>query len=76
MKEKEKHVRSMVKTITWRVIASITTFVLVYVFTGEIELSIGVGIFDVILKLIFYFGHERLWNEIKWGRKEVNKSKA
>ena len=41
---------------------------LVYGFTGQLELMVGVGILDVILKLIFYFFHERAWSMIRFGR--------
>ena len=34
---------------------------LVYSFTGELDLSLGVGFFDVLVKLAFYFLHERVW---------------
>jgi len=64
----DKHVRSISKGISWRVIATITTMSLVFVFTGDVSLSLGIGVFDVILKLIFYYIHERAWNMVTWGR--------
>jgi len=27
-----------------------------------------IGIADVLIKLFFYFGHERAWGRIPWGR--------
>jgi len=60
--------RSGAKAVTWRVIATATTMFLVYVFTGELDLSLGVGVFDVLLKLAFYFLHERAWNRVDFGR--------
>jgi len=60
--------RSGAKAVTWRVIATATTMFLVYVFTGELDLSLGVGVFDVLLKLVFYFLHERAWNRVEYGR--------
>ncbi|MBU0646113.1 DUF2061 domain-containing protein [Patescibacteria group bacterium] len=63
----DSHRRSIVKAISWRMIASLTTFALVYLFTGEITLSVQVGILDVVLKMIFYYGHERVWNKINYG---------
>ena len=69
----EEHKRSAAKTVSWRVIATSTTMVLVYVFTGEFELAAGVGIGDVLLKVLFYFLHERAWNRIAFGRSLVGK---
>ncbi len=64
----DKHQRSLVKALTWRVIASLTTMVLVYIFTKEWKLSLGIGVLDVSIKLLFYYLHERGWNKIKWGK--------
>lgn len=65
---KETHARSLTKTISWRFIATLTTTVLVYIFTGSLTLSLGVGFFEVISKLIFYYLHERAWDGISWGK--------
>ena len=67
---KEKHGRSIAKAFTWRFIATLTTMVLVFVFTGKIELSLGIGALDLIIKLFFYYGHERIWNRVSWGKKK------
>ncbi len=64
----EEHKRSALKTISWRIIATSTTMFLVYIFTGQLELTAGVGIGDVVLKMVFYFLHERVWNRITFGR--------
>jgi adenylylsulfate kinase len=44
---------------------------IVFVFTGKIELTLLVGSFDVILKMVLYYFHERTWNKIYWGRSRV-----
>lgn len=66
----EHRKRSLVKAITWRVIASLATFTIVFLFTGEWILSLGVGMLDVIIKFILYYAHERGWNLIKWGKNQ------
>jgi adenylylsulfate kinase len=60
--------RSGVKAVTWRVIATITTMSLVYFFTGKLDLSLGIGLFDVLTKLALYFLHERAWDRVWYGR--------
>ena len=62
------HRRSWLKAISWRAVATATTMSLVYALTGQLELMLGVGLLDLILKLIFYFLHERAWDMIKFGR--------
>ena len=64
----EEHKRSALKAISWRIIATSTTMFLVYIFTGQLELTVGVGIGDAVLKMTFYFLHERVWNRIRFGR--------
>ena len=64
----EEHKRSMLKTVSWRIIATSTTMFLVYIFTGKLELTVTVGIGDVLLKMLFYFLHERVWDRITFGR--------
>ena len=64
----EEHKRSALKAISWRIIATSTGMSLVYFFTGRWELMAGFGIGDVVLKLLFYFLHERVWNMTEYGR--------
>ena len=59
--------QSAVKAISWRIIATVTTMGIVYVYTGELALSLGVGVIEVFLKLFFYYSHERIWDKITWG---------
>ena len=65
----DKHRRSLAKTISWRVVATLTTAILIYMFTSSAILSFGIGMMDLMLKSVFYYAHERIWNRIGWGRK-------
>lgn len=65
---KDSRIRSVIKALTWRVIATGTTMSLVYIGTGDVELMAHVGIADVIIKLFFYYVHERAWGRIPWKR--------
>ena len=60
--------RSVVKSFTWRFLATLTTFSLVWIFTGKLHLAFSVGAIEVVAKLFIYYFHERTWNRIKWGR--------
>ena len=64
----ESRYRSVLKTLSWRMVATTTTFLLVFIFTGKLALSAGVGVTEVIIKLIFYYFHERLWLLIPLGK--------
>lgn len=52
-------------------IATTTTMALVYWATGSVELTMHAGAADVVLKLLFYYGHERAWGRVVWGRATV-----
>lgn len=68
---KESRTRSVIKTISWRFWATLTTAIIVYIFTGEFKLALAIGGIEVLIKLILYFTHERFWNRVKYGKKEV-----
>jgi len=59
------------KSASWRFLATLTTFSLVWIFTGKLTVAFEVGALEVIIKLLIYFFHERLWEKIKWGKDEI-----
>jgi uncharacterized membrane protein len=65
----EKISRSLAKTITWRITASIDTFIIAWVITGSWQLGGSIAIIEVLTKIIFYYVHERVWNKINWGKR-------
>ena len=64
----ETQTRSLLKAISWRIIASIVTTIIAYSF-GLPAKAIGLVFFaDLIIKFILYFLHERIWVRfIKFG---------
>lgn len=52
---------SLLKSVSYRMFGTLTTFVGCYVFTGKVVLSVGVGIFDFFAKLVLFYLHERAW---------------
>lgn len=70
MKFTSKH-RHIAKTITWRIIASGTTFFLALFFFKDhpnaMENATGIAITESILKMIFYYFHERAWYKSRFG---------
>ncbi|MHC4389167.1 MAG: DUF2061 domain-containing protein [Planctomycetota bacterium] len=70
--------RSVLKAISWRVIATATTVTIVFFLTRlcgfpfheSLKLSSVAGVADIILKLILYYLHERVWGLSSLGRKE------
>ena len=68
---KETNTRSIVKGISWRIVATTTTIVIVYVFFGRLDLAIAAGLIETILKVALYWGHEKVWQKIHWGKKRI-----
>ena len=64
--------RSVVKTFTWRMLATFTTFVISWAITGNIYMGLGIASIEFWAKLVLYYLHERGWNKIKWGKNETN----
>jgi len=53
--------RSILKTLSYRVIGAVITALIVFAFTGKLALAIGVGAISLIAKTILYYLHENLW---------------
>lgn len=64
----ETHVRSLAKAISYRVLGSLSTAGIFFLFTGKVTTAVGAGAIDMIVKIGLYFLHERLWNHIDFGR--------
>lgn len=64
----ESNSRSIAKAISYRALGSLSTGLIVFVFSGSITVSLGVGALDVVLKMALYYLHERVWNYISYGR--------
>jgi len=71
---KESHLRSVLKGISWRILATIITITIVFIITGEIDTALEIGAIEVIAKIVIYYVHERVWLLIPHGitRKDNN----
>jgi len=60
--------RTLVKTMTWRVTASLTTFLIAWLLTGDLLIGMSIGSIEAIAKIFLYYYHERIWNNINWAK--------
>lgn len=67
-KTTERPVRSILKTISWRVVGTMDTIIISWILTGQIETALAIGSVELVTKMILYFGHERIWNLIPYGK--------
>ena len=64
----ENKKRSLLKATTWRITGTVDTVIISYFFTGSIKLAAAIGSFEVVTKMILYYFHERVWQNISWGK--------
>lgn len=60
--------RSFAKSLTWRLIAVVSSFVVAYALTKDIYFSINITIVSNVVNFILYYLHERIWLKFRWGR--------
>ena len=67
-KNSDKPLRSIVKSVSWRIVGTLDTIIISWIITGKITMALTIGSIELITKMVLYFFHERLWNIIKWGK--------
>ncbi len=63
----ETHSRSIIKATSWRILGSIDTFLLSWLFTGNSHVAGGIALSEVVTKMVLYYFHERVWSSVQWG---------
>ena len=72
----DKHYRSLIKAISWRVTGTVDTIVVSYFVTGKVKTALAIGLVEVFTKIMLYYGHERVWERLSFGRvREARKDK-
>lgn len=61
--------RSITKTISWRLTGSGATFLVSYIISHDFTMASTIAITQLTLNTILYYIHERIWNRVVWGRK-------
>jgi uncharacterized membrane protein len=57
--------RSIAKSFTWRITATLTTIIIAYFVIGDVSSALMIGGFEFFAKMFIYFIHERLWASVK-----------
>ena len=66
--QSESTKRSLVKSISWRILGTLDTVCISWILTGTWELALSIGGIELLTKMVLFFVHERLWNRVSWGR--------
>jgi uncharacterized membrane protein len=67
-KAREAHSRSFLKAVSWRVTGTLDTFVISFFVTGKASIAGSIAATELLTKIALYYGHERAWAVIPWGR--------
>lgn len=65
---KESHLRSILKGVTWRIIATTTTISIAYIITGKMDDALKIGAIEFVGKIFIYYLHERAWQLVPRGQ--------
>ena len=68
----DKKIRSIAKTVTWRLYSLVAVFLIAKFLggSGNAE-ALSYTIVSNIVFVVVHYTHERVWNMFKWGRKEI-----
>ena len=64
----EKHQRSLVKAVSWRVTGTIDTVLISWLITGQVKWALSIGFVELFTKIFLYYVHERIWVRLDYGR--------
>jgi uncharacterized membrane protein len=64
----EKHYRSLVKGISWRMTGSLDTMIISFLVTGKIKFALTITGVELFTKVFLYYVHERVWLKIPFGQ--------
>jgi uncharacterized membrane protein len=64
--KRESHLRSLLKGLSWRIIATIDTIIIVWIITClngacSLQNALEIGLAEFVLKFLVYYLHERFW---------------
>lgn len=61
----DSNLKSLLKTISWRIVGTIDTMVISYIITGDFSTAFSIGSVEVVTKMVLYYLHERVWATVK-----------
>lgn len=58
---RESHLRTFLKTLSWRIVATTSTVVIASIVFGDISNALKVGGIEFFAKMAIFYVHERIW---------------
>jgi uncharacterized membrane protein len=64
----DKHYRSIVKAISWRMTGTVDTVIISWLITRKLTFALSIGFVELFTKILLYYLHERVWERVSFGR--------
>ena len=71
---RDSKTRSILKGLTWRCLATLTTYLIAWLWTGEVETAGKIAAVEFVLKFAIYYAHERAWAMVPSLNKKASQS--
>ncbi len=63
--------RSLIKTLSWKVVATTISFCVTYSQSGNLDESIKISGIVLAIGVVAYYLHERAWNSVHWEKQHA-----
>ncbi|MHA7129656.1 DUF2061 domain-containing protein [Algoriphagus namhaensis] len=73
--EKDSNLKSLLKSISWRIVGTLDTMVISYIITGQLVMAVSIGSVEVVTKILLYYVHERIWENVSKDKSEESHEK-
>jgi uncharacterized membrane protein len=70
---KDSNAKSLLKSVSWRIVGTIDTIIISYFVTGQVVMALSIGSVEVFSKIILYYFHERAWESVSKVESNVTK---
>lgn len=64
----DKHYRSLIKAVSWRLTGSVDTLIISFLITGKLRWALTISGVELFTKVGLYYVHERVWEKLSFGR--------
>lgn len=68
----DSNVKSLIKSVSWRIVGTIDTMVISYFVTGKLVMAVSIGSIEVMTKIALYYLHERAWEAATKSSSDAN----
>lgn len=70
-KDASRPYRSFMKAVSWEFFSFFLTALIIYLFTGDFNFTARLTITCQGIKVFFFYAHERIWHQIRWGKDDL-----